>query len=279
MCGCKRSRAQLGQRLGSPRKRPKAKWPLSLLALKTAESPPWRATSTAEVVAMTCVCTRIHVCTHAIRRSSQPTCTYDVHVFRCFTPRPNPVMARMSGEARMVSKPWIVLQRRAMRTCAPTSWGTATANGASAASGRTCPNRARERTRKAGGLAKPERIPVRAETTGRPLWTRGGGPCTPRRRPGMPATAQPIPWDCVPVWITKSQNKFAKVFSRRGCPGKISSAGRKKESGAATPTRWMAGRLYLSILPAGTRDTLTETHTHGFGLVAICGIQFGGRGR
>jgi hypothetical protein len=133
VCGCKRSRAQLGQRLGSPRKRPKAKWPLSLLALKTAESPPWRATSTAEVVAMTCVCTRIHVCTHAIRRSSQPTCTYDVHVFRCFTPRPNPVMARMSGEARMVSKPWIVLQRTVMRTCAPPSWGTATANGASTA--------------------------------------------------------------------------------------------------------------------------------------------------
>ena len=37
------------------------------------------------------------------------------------------------------------------------------------------------------------------------------------------------------------------------------------------PTRWVVGRLYLSILPAGTRDTLTETHTHGFGLVAICG--------
>ena len=49
------------------------------------------------------------------------------------------------------------------------------------------------------------------------------------------------------------------------------AAGRRKESGAATPTRWVAGRLYLSILPAGTRDTLTETHTHGFGLVAICG--------
>ena len=59
------------------------------------------------------------------------------------------------------------------------------------------------------------------------------------------------------------------------------AAGRRKESGAATPTRWVAGRLYLSILPAGTRDTLTETRTHGFGLVAICGIQlyFGGRGR
>ena len=51
------------------------------------------------------------------------------------------------------------------------------------------------------------------------------------------------------------------------------AAGRKKESGAATPTRWVVGRLYLSILPAGTRDTLTETHTHGFGLIAICGIQ------
>ena len=35
----------------------------------------------------------------------------------------------------------------------------------------------------------------------------------------------------------------------------------------------MAGRLYLSILSAGTRDTLTETHMHGFGLIAICGIQ------
>ncbi len=51
--------------------------------------------------------------------------------------------------------------------------------------------------------------------------------------------------------------------------------------GSHTPTRWVAGRLYLSILPEGTRDTLTETHTHGFGLVAICGIQryFGGSGR
>jgi hypothetical protein len=128
-----------------------------------------------------------------------PHARMHVHVFRCFTPRPNPVMARMSGEARMASKPWIVLQRRAMRTCAPTSWGTATANGASAASGSTCPNRARERTRKAGGLAKPERIPVRAETTGRPQLTRGGGPCTTRRRPGMQATAQPIPcvWSAV----------------------------------------------------------------------------------
>ena len=26
-----------------------------------------------------------------------------------------------------------------------------------------------------------------------------------------------------------------------------------------------------SILPAGTRDTLTQTRTHGFGLIAICG--------
>ena len=33
----------------------------------------------------------------------------------------------------------------------------------------------------------------------------------------------------------------------------------------------MAGRLYISILPAGTRGTLAETRTHGFGLVAICG--------
>jgi hypothetical protein len=35
----------------------------------------------------------------------------------------------------------------------------------------------------------------------------------------------------------------------------------------------VAGRLYLSILPPGTRDTLTQTRTHGFGLVAICGIN------
>jgi hypothetical protein len=57
--------------------------------------------------------------------------------------------------------------------------------------------------------------------------------------------------------------------------GQVFHAGRKKESGAATPTRWVAGRLYLSILPAGTRDTLTETHTHGFGFIAICGLQRG----
>jgi len=35
----------------------------------------------------------------------------------------------------------------------------------------------------------------------------------------------------------------------------------------------VAGRVYLSIIPAGTRDTLTETRTHGFGLVAICGLH------
>ncbi len=49
------------------------------------------------------------------------------------------------------------------------------------------------------------------------------------------------------------------------------ATGRKKESGAATPTRRVAGRLYISILPAGTRVMLAETRTHGFGLVAICG--------
>ena len=204
MYGCKRSRAQLGQRLGSPRKRPKAKWPLSLLALKTAESPPWRATSPAEVAAMAwpvCVCA--YMCARTpYAEAHSPHARMHVHVFRCFIPRINPVMARMSGEARMASKPWIVLQRTVMRTCAPPSWGTATANGASAAPGSTCLNRARERTRKAGGLAKPERIPVRAETTGRPLLTRGGGPCTPRRRPGMQATAQPIPWDGCTVALT-----------------------------------------------------------------------------
>jgi hypothetical protein len=50
---------------------------------------------------------------------------------------------------------------------------------------------------------------------------------------------------------------------------------------AAQPlTRRVAGRLYLSIIPAGIRDTLTQTRTHAFGLVATCGLQryFGGRG-
>jgi hypothetical protein len=36
------------------------------------------------------------------------------------------------------------------------------------------------------------------------------------------------------------------------------------------PGGWPSG-IYLSIIPAWTRDTLTETRTHGFGLVAICG--------
>jgi len=45
----------------------------------------------------------------------------------------------------------------------------------------------------------------------------------------------------------------------------------RKRAAQPPPTRWVAGRLYLSILPAGTRDTLTETHTHGFGFIAICG--------
>ena len=139
------------------------------------------------------LCVYAHTCVHA-RHTQKLAAPIHVRVFRCLTPRPNPVMARMSGEARMASKPWTVLQRREMRTCAPTSWGTATANGASAASGSACRNRVRQRTRKAGGIAKPECIPVRAETMGRPIMTRGAGPCTLRPRPGMPATAQPIPW-------------------------------------------------------------------------------------
>ena len=42
------------------------------------------------------------------------------------------------------------------------------------------------------------------------------------------------------------------------------------------------GRQALHLLlPAGTRDTLTQTRTHGFGRIAICGLQryFGDRGR
>jgi hypothetical protein len=42
---------------------------------------------------------------------------------------------------------------------------------------------------------------------------------------------------------------------------------------AATPAQRVAGGLYPSLIPAGTRDTLTQTRTHGFGLVAICGLQ------
>ena len=45
---------------------------------------------TAEVVAMTCVCTRIHVCTHAIRRSSQPTCTYACACIQVLYPEAKP---------------------------------------------------------------------------------------------------------------------------------------------------------------------------------------------
>jgi hypothetical protein len=54
-----------------------------------------------------------------------------------------------------------------------------------------------------------------------------------------------------------------------------------EDSAAATPAQWVAGGLYPSIVPVGTRDTLTQTRTHGSGLVDICGLQrlFGDRGR
>jgi hypothetical protein len=59
------------------------------------------------------------------------------------------------------------------------------------------------------------------------------------------------------------------------------AAGRNEEIDTATHTWRVAGRLYLSIIPAGTRDTLTQTRTHAFGLVDTCGLQqyYGGRGR
>jgi hypothetical protein len=95
--------------------------------------------------------------------------------------------------------------------------------------------------------------------------------------PHSPPTHPPIPSPSNSNCATVGGAGIASVVANSRF---FHAAGRRKESGAATPTRWVAGRLYLSILPAGTRDTLTETHTHGFGLVAICGIQryFGGRG-
>ena len=73
------------------------------------------------------------------------------------------------------------------------------------------------------------------------------------------------------------------VFSVKVPPGAFSSMQRDEMQRAgqhSPPGGWPSG-IYLSIIPAWTRDTLTETRTHGFGLVAICGIQryFGGRGR
>ena len=35
----------------------------------------------------------------------------------------------------------------------------------------------------------------------------------------------------------------------------------------------MVGSLYLSIIPAGTRDTLTQMRTHALCLVITCGLQ------
>jgi hypothetical protein len=51
------------------------------------------------------------------------------------------------------------------------------------------------------------------------------------------------------------------------------AAGQTEDSTAATPARRVAGGLCPFIIPAGTRDTLTQTRTHGFGLVAICRLQ------
>jgi len=39
------------------------------------------------------------------------------------------------------------------------------------------------------------------------------------------------------------------------------------------PPRGVAGRRHHSIVPVGTSDTLTQTPTHGFGIVTICGLQ------
>jgi hypothetical protein len=39
---------------------------------------------------LACVCMRIHVCTHAIRRSSQPTCTYACACIQVLYPEDKP---------------------------------------------------------------------------------------------------------------------------------------------------------------------------------------------
>jgi hypothetical protein len=54
---------------------------------------------------------------------------------------------------------------------------------------------------------------------------------------------------------------------------KLNAAGRTEDSTAVIPARRVAGGLCPFIIPAGTRDTLTQTRTHGFGLVTICGLQ------
>jgi hypothetical protein len=79
-------------------------------------------------------------------------------------------------------------------------------------------------------------------------------------------------------------NLDLRTVSPPGLPWSPSSAG-----GHSRPARTDFGQIFCSVqgdlqiqgdLPPGTRDTLTKTHTHGFG-VAICGIQryFGVRGR
>jgi hypothetical protein len=40
------------------------------------------------------------------------------------------------------------------------------------------------------------------------------------------------------------------------------AAGQNEERCTATPTRRVVCRIYLSIIPAGTRDTLMQTHPH-----------------
>jgi hypothetical protein len=84
---------------------------------------------------------------------------------------------------------------------------------------------------------------------------------SPSRHP--PFTQYPSPSRSLVCDGQTSPHKPRLVVPHSTCPSLSPSnthvshaAGRRKGSGAATPTRWVAGRLYLSILPAGTRDSV-----------------------
>ena len=65
----------------------------------------------------------------------------------------------------------------------------------------------------------------------------------------------------------------AASFCKTGESLPFHAPGRTEDGAAATPPWWVAGRRHPSIVPVGTRDTLTQMPTHGFGIVAICGLQ------
>jgi len=84
--------------------------------------------------------------------------------------------------------------------------------------------------------------------------------------------------ECDPLTITDEQwtpiyNQISSLPDFR-CQGiALGQAWASYLSGDTVASHTLYDGLHPPIVPIGTRDTITQTRTHGFGIVAICGLQ------